>query len=87
MLLIPCPFCGPPNESEFAYGGPAKPRRPGEPMALSDADWVDYLTAPENPVGPVRETWWHVRGCGRWVTIRRHTLTHEILDEDADDRR
>ena len=87
MLMIPCPFCGPRNESEFAYGGPATPRRPDDPAAVGDADWVDYLTVPDNPVGPVRETWWHRHGCGRWVTITRHTVSHEILDEGHDDGR
>lgn len=83
MLVIPCPFCGPRNESEFVYGGPVKPRRPEDPAALSDAAWVDYLTVPPNPQGPLPETWWHLRGCGRWVTVTRDTVTHEILPEDG----
>lgn len=86
MLLIPCPFCGPRNESEFLHGGPAKARRPEDPTALSDAEWIDHLTVPPNPQGPVREHWWHSRGCGQWVTILRDTVTHEILPEDRHDR-
>lgn len=78
MLLIDCPFCGKRNESEFVYGGPAMPQRPKDPAAMSDADWVDYLIVPPNPMGPVEERWWHLRGCGLWLTIRRHTVTHEI---------
>ena len=87
MLLITCPFCGPRNESEFVYGGPARPRRPDDPAALPEADWVDYLIVPDNPIGPGRETWWHARGCGHWVTITRDTLTHAILEEGGDERR
>ena len=46
MMLIPCPFCGPRNETEFAFGGPVKPPRP-DPYAAGDTDWV-YDTS----VGP-----------------------------------
>src|SRR5690348_859280 len=28
MMLIPCPWCGPRNQIEFAYGGDATVRRP-----------------------------------------------------------
>ena len=86
MLKITCPFCGPRNESEFIHGGPAKPRRPDNANALSDEAWVDYLTVPHNPIGETRERWWHVRGCGQWVTVARHTVTHEIraVEEERD---
>lgn len=80
MLLIHCPFCGPRNETEFTYGGPALALRPADPAAMSDVDWVDWLTVPPNPMGPVEERWWHARGCGAWLTIRRHTVTHEITE-------
>jgi len=79
MLKIPCPFCGPRNESEFMHGGPAKKPRPNDPAGVSDEEWVDYLTVPPNPMGPVLEKWWHVRGCGRWVTIERDTVTHALI--------
>ncbi len=78
MLTIPCPFCGPRNESEFLHGGALKPTRPAHPGQLSDAEWVDYLIVPPNPIGPVREKWWHIRGCGRWIIIERNTLTHAL---------
>lgn len=86
MLKITCPFCGPRNESEFAYGGPAKSRRPDDPSEISDTDWVDYLTVAVNPMGPVREKWWHVRGCGKWLSIVRDTVSHNIIDGDGHDR-
>ncbi len=80
MLRIPCPFCGPRNETEFAYGGPLKARRPDDASALDDAAWIEYLTVPENPLGPVRERWWHVRGCGLWITLTRDTRSHDLVD-------
>lgn len=79
MLLISCPHCGARNESEFQHGGPVRAPRPENPKAMDDTEWVDYLTVPNNPMGPVDEKWWHVRGCGAWLTVRRDTLTHEIL--------
>jgi sarcosine oxidase, subunit delta len=79
MMLIPCPFCGKRNEAEFAYGGPVKPDRP-DPNAVTDAEWVAYLTQVPNPLGPVQERWAHVRGCGRWLTIWRDTRSHDIVE-------
>ncbi len=84
MLRLTCPFCGARNESEFVYGGPAKSRRPDDPSELSEAEWVNYLTSPANPLGPVEEKWWHTRGCGQWLTITRDTVTHEIAEKEAE---
>ena len=83
MMLIPCPFCGDRSESEFAFGGPVKPARP-DPHAVSDEDWVDWLTTVPNPLGPVQERWWHVKGCGTWLTIWRDTRTHDIVEGPGD---
>lgn len=85
MLLIPCPHCGLRLETEFILGGPARDRRPDDPAALDDAAWVDHLTVPPNPIGPVREKWWHARGCGAWMVVARHTMTHEVGDPERAD--
>ena len=84
MLNIPCPFCGLRNESEFIHGGPVRPSRPESSTNPSDQEWREFLLVPDNPVGPVKELWWHVRGCGLWVTVVRDTVTHEILLPDPD---
>ncbi|HJO71250.1 MAG: sarcosine oxidase subunit delta [Rhodospirillales bacterium] len=78
MLLIPCPWCGQRDESEFTYGGEAHIVRPAEPDAVSDTEWADYLFMRTNPKGAHRERWMHVHGCGRWFNVARHTVTHEI---------
>ncbi len=78
MLVLKCPFCGPRDESEFVHGGVAKEPRPETTAEIGDAAWIDYLTVPPNPMGPVMEKWWHVRGCGRWFAVERDTVTHEI---------
>ena len=79
MLEIDCPFCGPRNESEFVNGGPVRPMRPEDLSGYADAEWIDYLTVPVNPIGPVKENWWHLRGCGQWITIERNTATHDLI--------
>ena len=84
MLLIPCPFCGPRDESEFICGGPVRPPRP-DPALTSDADWTDWLIQAPNPVGPVQEHWWHAHGCGVWLTLWRDTRSHEIVAGASDD--
>lgn len=79
MLLILCPHCGPRNQTEFTYGGDATVRRPADPSALSEQAWSDYLNIRANPAGEHDELWQHAIGCRRWISVRRNTLTHEIV--------
>jgi heterotetrameric sarcosine oxidase delta subunit len=78
VLLIPCPYCGPRDATEFRYGGQAGIAYPTDPETLSDAEWVEYLFLRDNPKGPWRERWVHVAGCRRWFDLTRDTLTNEI---------
>jgi len=78
MLQIPCPFCGPRDHAEFAYGGDAGVTRPA--MDCDDLDaWVDYVFIRDNPRGPHREFWHHVHGCREWLVVERDTASHAIL--------
>jgi sarcosine oxidase subunit delta len=79
MLLIPCPWCGARDETEFRYGGEAHIARPRNPDALSDAEWADYLFMRSNPKGQLRERWVHSLGCRRWFNVVRDTVTHQIV--------
>lgn len=79
MLLIPCPWCGPREETEFSYGGEAHVVRPADPYALSDQEWADYLFMRTNTRGLHREQWCHSAGCRRWFNVARHTVTYKIL--------
>ena len=53
MLLIPCPWCGPRDETEFRYGGQAGIVTPPDPDAIDAwrsncprlAVWDDAVTA------------------------------------------
>jgi len=79
MLSIPCPWCGPRDETEFHYGGEAHIARPERPDTLTDAEWADYLFMRRNPKGAHRERWMHAHGCRRWFNVARDTATNEIL--------
>ena len=77
MLIIPCPWCGERDETEYVYGE-AYVDRPADPQALSDEAWTDYLYFRENPKGWHKELWFHSAGCHRWFVVERHTVSHEI---------
>ena len=78
MLSIPCPFCGPRDELEFACGGESHITRPGPPENVSDAQWADYVFFRRNERGISYERWLHRYGCGQWFNVVRDTVTHAI---------
>ncbi|MBI3937438.1 MAG: sarcosine oxidase subunit delta [Betaproteobacteria bacterium] len=80
MMLLPCPWCGPRNCTEFTYGGDAGARRPQNPDALTDEEWASYVYLRDNPRGPHDELWQHSAGCRRWIRVRRDTLTHDVIE-------
>ena len=79
MLLIPCPWCGTRDETEFHYGGQAHVAYPEDPDALDNAAWAEYMFMRDNPRGPFAERWSHSGGCRRWFNAVRDTVTHEVL--------
>lgn len=78
MLLIPCPWCGPRDETEFRFAGEAAIRRPSDPDQADPVAWADYLYGRENRRGLHRELWVHVHGCGQFLMIERDTVSHAI---------
>ena len=76
MLLIPCPWCGPRNDSEFIAGGEAHLQRP--PVSVDDDAGGAYLYVRRNRKGSQAERWFHAYGCRRWFNVVRDTVTHEI---------
>jgi heterotetrameric sarcosine oxidase delta subunit len=75
VILLECPNCGPRNQSEFRYGGEAH-KRPAPDADRSQ--WTDYIYLRDNPLGVMREWWYHRAGCGVWFIAERHTKTHQI---------
>ena len=62
MLLIPCPYCGEREESEFHQGGEAHIKRPADTDKLTDDEWADYLFLRDNKKGIYLERWVHRHG-------------------------
>lgn len=78
MILIPCPWCGERDETEFSYGGQAGVPYPADPAALTDEEWATFLFFRDNPRGASHERWVHTHGCRRWFELTRDTVSHEI---------
>ena len=79
MLLIPCPWCGERDESEFYHGGEAHIIRPTNPDKLTDTEWADYLFMETNTKGVYFERWVHRYGCKKWFNLARDTSTNQII--------
>ena len=78
MLLIPCPNCGPRDETEFHYGAQAHVPYPEHPAELTDREWAEYLFYRDNTKGAFAERWLHSTGCRQWFNMLRDTVTYEI---------
>ena len=76
MILLECPNCGPRNATEYRYGGEVQARP--TPEQSDQAQWGAYLYLRRNPIGFLREWWYHRAGCRSWFIAERHTKTHEI---------
>jgi sarcosine oxidase subunit delta len=79
MLLITCPYCGERPEVEFRCGGEAHIARPGDPSAMDDAAWAQFLFYRSNTRGRLAERWNHAHGCQRWFNAVRDTVSDRIL--------
>lgn len=75
MMLLSCPWCGPRNATEFRYGGENRSRP--DPATATPSQWRGYLFTKSNPMGQVRETWYHRAGCRQYITVERDTRTNE----------
>jgi sarcosine oxidase subunit delta len=82
VLLISCPWCGPRDETEFTFGGPADVALPADPETVDDAAWAEFLFYREVPEGEVTERWYHVAGCRRWFTAVRDVRTNTFTIGD-----
>ena len=76
MMMVPCPWCGPRDAGEFRQAGELVPRP--DPAQATPEQWRAYLYLRANALGWVTETWYHRMGCRRYVTLERHTETHQF---------
>jgi heterotetrameric sarcosine oxidase delta subunit len=75
MIILPCPWCGDRNVSEFRYTGELVSRP--DPATVTPPQWRDYLYLRGNRRGWVTEWWYHRAGCRQYFTIDRDTATDE----------
>jgi sarcosine oxidase subunit delta len=77
MLLIPCPYCGERDESEFDYGG----RAVEFPVLSAPRDeWHRALHLSCDAGEDADEYWYHSAGCERWIRLRRNLASHDFID-------
>jgi heterotetrameric sarcosine oxidase delta subunit len=75
-IRITCPNCGTRAVEEWVYGEVF-----AVPDEIADPDErdIDRGFMHNNPEGPVREAWFHLYGCRRWIYLTRDTTTDHIL--------
>ena len=78
MMLLPCPWCGYRNVSEFAYGGELVSRP--DPATTTAEEWRAYLYLRNNPAGLLEEGWYHRAGCRRYFEAVRDTTDNTVLE-------
>jgi heterotetrameric sarcosine oxidase delta subunit len=76
MILLPCPYCGLRNASEFRYVGEVSERP--DPNKTGVEEWRAYLYERNNSAGWTTETWFHSAGCRQHLVVERHTDTNEV---------
>ncbi|WP_120499117.1 sarcosine oxidase subunit delta [Roseovarius sp. EL26] len=75
MLLIPCPHCGPRDQSEFFYGGTHAPQ---PALSAKSVKWHEAIHLRAANPEIQAELWYHESGCARWIYLRRDLKTHEF---------
>lgn len=60
---------------EFRCGGEVQARPGPEPQQEA---WATYLYMRANPLGWLREWWFHRFGCQKWFIAERHTVQQKV---------
>ncbi len=76
MMLLPCPWCGPRDATEFNFLGESR-NRP-DPGSVTIEQWRDHLYLRANHAGEVTETWYHRAGCRRHLVVVRDLLSNGV---------
>jgi sarcosine oxidase subunit delta len=76
MILVPCPYCGSRNASEFRWLGEVRERP--DPASATLTQWRHYLYIRRNVAGWSSERWFHRAGCGRYFVAERNTVTNQF---------
>jgi len=81
MILLPCPWCGLRDATEFGYVGETAARP--DPRSTTKSEWRDYLYLRRNRAGWTVERWHHRMGCRRYLLVERDTTTNEVRPAPA----
>lgn len=75
-IRIDCPNCGTRALTEWVHGEVF-----AVPEAITNPDErdIDRGFMHNNPEGSVREAWFHLYGCRRWIYLTRDTTTDQVL--------
>ena len=76
-MLVPCPWCGERDESEFSFGGEAHLERPED--SCSDKELTEYIFMRKNIKVEQKDRWIHINGCRQWFNAVRNTTTNSFL--------
>ena len=80
MLRIDCPYCGRRAQAEFVF---ERALDAILPLDATPEAAVQTLYARTNPKGWTWEIWRHTAGCGAWLRLHRHSVSHEIAAVDT----
>ena len=80
MLRIACSYCGRRAQAEFVF---ERALDAVLPLDATPEAAVQHIYARENPQGWSWELWRHSGGCGAWLKLHRHTVSHEIAAVEA----
>lgn len=78
-MRIPCPFCGERDRQEFTVLGEAPSLARPSGLEVNPSTMFEYVYGRKNVAGVHSELWYHGAGCHAWLSIRRNTLTHEVI--------
>ena len=80
MLRIACPYCGRRAQAEFVF---ERALDAIMPLDATPQAAIDHLYARQNSKGWSGELWRHTAGCGAWLKLHRHSVTHEVATVEA----
>ena len=75
MLRIDCPYCGHRAQAEFVF---ERALDAILPLDATPEIAVERLYARINPKGWSWELWRHTAGCGAWLKLHRHAVSHRL---------
>jgi len=75
-FVLDCPYCGPREVTDFAFGGEVRDDAPGREATAREAYAHAYLR--RNVAGWQREWWFHRSGCREWFLAERDTVTNDV---------